>query len=627
MESLVYTPTYELFLVLEPLRRNFRNLCEAVEQLTETDAPDLLGADIYYRATTDVALLGLRFDERSLTYKELTWVLDYAAGAGIPVLDPSKLGETDRRQFYRSYLASYQTRLEDLPGATEALYELGRRLRLVKNTRARTHGEGPKQIPSRKQRRMATKEMFGAPASQPLRTPSAIASAPQPSGDAPLRASIPSGVSPRGKLGPSHHSTDQRQDYSLVEQAALAQGAAAQRAATVRTPLADDDRTARDLHPLHVVDEETHKVARGKGKKRRRRGETLPETPAARRPASQPNPQQAASNGVPDQEHGADGSGPVHEPDIEVRYRRGGQWTMARLRSLSSKGAYLVTGALPRLGDTVSLAFAYNNAGVTVEAKVYHITSVRDANETGSTGFAVRFPYQASPERDKLIDILKKALANGVRIKPPPSRETVRFPVFWPIRVGASTGGVQVDALDVSVGGMFFTTELSLASDDIPFRFPLDNGDSAIHGRARIVRRIDTRTAHRRAMLPGYGVSIVDIDGSARRRYTNFVTRVQRRSQRRVFVGAGDERVRELMNGLASVGYEVTGACEPSVLNDSNQLGGATVDIAVIDASLGNQTMNEFRRIFLERNVQCVSVHGDSAPITRASIDRFLAIS
>jgi len=627
----VYTPTYELFLILEPLRRGFRRLCKAVESLATDDAPGLLGTDIYYRATTDVALLALRFDERALTYKQLTWVLDYAAGAAIPVLDPAKLSETDRRQFYRSYLTSYKTKIEDLSGPVAALYELGRRLRLVNNTRARTHGEGPKPIPGKRQPRMLTKELFGAPASQPQPAPSAQPSASLPSGDVPVRASIPGGISPRGKLGPSHRSPDERLDYSLVEQAALAKRASAQRAATVRTPLTDDDRTARDIPPLHVVDEVTQKLARGKDK-RRRRDETLPASPKARRPASEPGATPTAeveeSTDVPIHvDSGADGSGPIHEAAIEVRYRRGGQWALARLRSLSVKGAYLVTGALPRLGDKVTLAFAYGDDGVTLQAKVYHITSVRDAAETGSAGFAVRFSHQASPERSDLIEILKRALADGLRIKPPPARVAVRFPVCWPVRVGSSRGGIKVDVLDVSAGGMFFTTKRNVATDELMFRLPLDNGDSPIHGRVKVVRKVDPETAQRRAMLPGYGVSIVELDGTSRRRYANFVDRVQRRSQSRLFVGAGHDRVRDIMSGLSSVGYEVVGACDPCVLKKSTELSGASVDMAVIDASLGNQHVKQFRQAFAERNVRTLFIGGEPPDKARADVDRLLEIA
>src|SRR5688572_14218730 len=123
-EPPVFTPAYELFFVLEPVRSSFHDMVRALTPLSDADAPTILGVDIYYRKGTDVALLAVRFDERKLSKERLEWVLDLAKGAGMPVLDPVRLSDDDRRAFYGSYLEGYEVRLEDFAGVQSALFEL-----------------------------------------------------------------------------------------------------------------------------------------------------------------------------------------------------------------------------------------------------------------------------------------------------------------------------------------------------------------------------------------------------------------------------------------------------------------------------------------------------------------------
>ena len=95
-------PLCELFVVLEPFRAGFADFVRALEPLNEAAAegPFLQSADVYYRADTDVALLAIRFDERSTTPQKLRWLGSVASRADLPVLDPARLGITDRRAFY-----------------------------------------------------------------------------------------------------------------------------------------------------------------------------------------------------------------------------------------------------------------------------------------------------------------------------------------------------------------------------------------------------------------------------------------------------------------------------------------------------------------------------------------------
>ncbi|HEU5056449.1 MAG TPA: PilZ domain-containing protein [Kofleriaceae bacterium] len=139
-------PLCELFVVLEPFRAGFAEFVRALEPLNEAAAegPFLQSADVYYRADTDVALLAIRFDERSTTPQKLRWLGSVASRADLPVLDPGRLGVTDRRAFYDEYLPTYRIKVEGTTdGPREALEELARLLALP---------DAPVSRPSRPQR-------------------------------------------------------------------------------------------------------------------------------------------------------------------------------------------------------------------------------------------------------------------------------------------------------------------------------------------------------------------------------------------------------------------------------------------------------------------------------------------
>lgn len=139
-------PLCELFVVLEPFRVGFVDFVRALEPLSEAAAegPFLQSADVYYRADTDVALLAIRFDERSTNPQKLRWLGSVASRADLPVLDPARLGITDRRAFYEEYLPTYRIKVEGTTdGPREALEELARLLALP---------DAPVARPSRPQR-------------------------------------------------------------------------------------------------------------------------------------------------------------------------------------------------------------------------------------------------------------------------------------------------------------------------------------------------------------------------------------------------------------------------------------------------------------------------------------------
>jgi hypothetical protein len=318
-----------------------------------------------------------------------------------------------------------------------------------------------------------------------------------------------------------------------------------------------------------------------------------------------------------------------HPSVIDVRFLRGGQWMPARLRSLSLKGAYLVTGAPPRLGDAVHVAFGFADVGALVRGTVHHVTTAEDARTTGASGFAVRFPTYASPSREQLVEVLTRARAAGVTIKPPPPRRAVRFPVHWPVRFGGHGDTFRAEALDVSLDGMFITTPRHLGDDDLAFRMPLDVGDAMIAGRAHVVRELASDEAGPRGLRSGYGLRISEISDVDHQHWGEFLDRVRRRTERRIVVGAAADRIDELVEGLTSAGYVVTAGSDPGVLVRLADLDPRPPDAAVVDGSLTSTGLRAswLEQLFASRRVPCITTQGEPPDRTRSAVDRLLSIA
>jgi hypothetical protein len=569
MEAIVHQPIYELFFVLEPLTVRARDLMIALRPLAEPTAPEVRGVDVYYRAASDVALLAIRYDERTLTRERLSWIVDLASGSGIPLLDPARMAEPDRRTFYRTYLASYEIHVEEAPGVFEALVTLAERTGL----------SGLVDVP----RFPSPTDLVVEPDSSTPPSPSSESSPSPPS------PPLSSARGPLGKLSPRHQTLEIRGALPLHEQARMARSRALGTTGAGRDSNAD---------PVSETDAEPR---------------TEPVRPGAYEAlrAAEPSPVMRAAQ--------------VH---IDVRFLRGGQWTPARLRALSVKGAYLVTGAPPRLGDSVHVALGFQNHGALIRGTVYHVTSAADAMSTGSAGFAVRFPSYASPGRTQLVELLTHARAAGVTIKPPPPRAAVRFPVCWPVQLSTAQGGFQADAMDVSNNGLFVATGRSLhAGDELTFGVPLDDGDSPMTGIARVVRRLSEAEAGPRGLLAGYGLAILDMAEPDRRQWAGFLDRVRRRTEKRVLVGASPTRLEELTAGLTAAGYTVTAGSDPGVLVRLADLEPRPPDAAVIDISLSTMGPgNWLEHVFTARQVPCVTVRGDGRR-TRCVVDRLLQVA
>ena len=275
------------------------------------------------------------------------------------------------------------------------------------------------------------------------------------------------------------------------------------------------------------------------------------------------------------------------------------------------------------------VALGFRGLGAMVRGTVHHVTTVDDAAATGSSGFAVHFARYDSPSRRQLVELLRHARTCGVVITPPPSRASVRFPVHWPLRLGTTRGGFGADALDVSEGGLFVSTDRVIDACDVVFRLPLDDESRAIHGRADIARKISDEIATSRGLRRGYGLRIVELSTRDDHQYRKFLGRVRRRTEKRVIVGARADRLDDLVDGLQSVGYSVTGGSDAGVLVRLADFEPRPPDAAVIDASLSGSGMQGdwLQQVFSTRHVPCVSTDGESPERTRAVVDRLLRVA
>lgn len=598
MEPQSYTPTYELFLVVERVRHCLADVVRSLAPIDRGALPEPLGSDIYYRRQTDVALLGLRFDERRIDHATLELLEQIAIGAGLPVLDPTRLAERDRRRFYASYLNSYEVQIENQPTAAWALAELGRQLGVT--------------VPRPPRRRSGPTARLTPP--EPMRLNPGDTEVPIFTGS----PNTPTANTMADQLPPLPDRLRGRRLGSDPEPNVPAH----QRLVTENDGGSEID-TALDQPGSGPVTRVEAAEALARMRPRRKRSSTTPATPLAK---SESGRREAGghTSAVPT---------PIVEPTddapaIDVRYLRGTEWLPARLRSLSMKGGYLVTGALPRSGDMVHIALGFRGTGAMIQGEVYHVTPVEDAPQAGACGFAVKFPKHDSTGRRQLITLLKHARDVGVTIKPPPSRTAVRFHVRWPIRVSTPRSGVEAAALDVSESGMFVRTTRELPSEAMLFRMPLDTDDTAVRGRARAVRRVNQQMALERGLQTGYGLLIEELSDVDKRRWQSFLERVRRRSEKRLLVGGSLGRVRALGDALLACGYAVQGASDAATLLNTLRSASRPPDAILLDPTL-SASRSEFRQIeaaLSTLSVPRVATDRELPSRARMSVDHLLQV-
>jgi hypothetical protein len=350
--------------------------------------------------------------------------------------------------------------------------------------------------------------------------------------------------------------------------------------------------------------------------------------PVAAAPTTPPPPTPTISTSFDTEPYLPTASRPAAPDMIYARYLRSGRWVPIRIGQLSLRGAALLAGALPRVHDHVDVALSFANLRALVRGTVGKVSTVHEAASTGAATFSVAFELDDASRR-QLTALLTAARAARVTIKPPPPRSTRRFPVEWPIQMGTMRGAVRGDVLDISLGGMFIRPHAPLVLDTtVNFSSVLEDGGSPIVGRARVVRQITEIEARTCGLSAGYGLRLVDMGDTDHERWRNFLARVEKRSDRRILIGASPVRLSELQAGLAAAGYAVTGGTDPGALVQLASGGTRPVDAAVVDAGwLGNGTSATWvETLFSARGVPCLTLHGD-ARRARAAIDKLLLIN
>jgi hypothetical protein len=273
------------------------------------------------------------------------------------------------------------------------------------------------------------------------------------------------------------------------------------------------------------------------------------------------------------------------ERRVEVRVRRGDAWALGRARSLTREGIYVYSGCALRVGEKVELELSSDDARVTTPAEVVHVTSDDPALTVGGAGFGARF--LTGPEAQKGLEALvASGRAGGLgTLRAAPARCEARYPLRWPVAVTTRAGRAELAALDVSRRGMFVATDAVLDAAGVELSLPCDASGRPIVARARVARAQAGAAARARGAAPGYGLELHDFHDGDRERFHDFVRRVGQRAGRQVVVGAGAERVGELVAQLAGSGYVAAGVTDAALL--VHRVARARPDLVLLDPSLG----------------------------------------
>jgi PilZ domain len=117
----------EVFLCFPLASQRLEELCGA-RLAVDGAAARVMGVDLYYRASTDVALVGVRLDAQTVTPALRMRLADETEEIGGAILEPGGLEKDDRDKFYRNYLKEYPMRIADFPTVGDAFRLLARNL-------------------------------------------------------------------------------------------------------------------------------------------------------------------------------------------------------------------------------------------------------------------------------------------------------------------------------------------------------------------------------------------------------------------------------------------------------------------------------------------------------------------
>lgn len=577
-----YPPLIEAFLIIEQPRQRLSHWISTLAALDSDEAPPLATVTAYWDPATDHALLGLRYDELALGPAGLDYVVALALLAEIGMIQPAELAIGDRRRFLADRLSRCTLQVSGERNVINAITELARRIREIKKTsvvselpdnpskamRPRTGSdENPVMLVNAKGTRDIDRDaIIRSQNVQPISRP-----------DDSTRLPSPNVI--------SRH----------------------QRAATVEVAPSELQQMVRSAMAATVT----------------------PSAPVMVTTAGE------SSNSIPRQPRGTKAdqflptaNGPTPPGIIYARYLRSGRWVPVRIGALSLKGAALMAGALPRMQDNVDIALTFGDYRALVRGPVSKVSSVQEAQLSGAATFSITFELDDASRR-QLTTLLTAARDAKVVIKPPPPRSNRRFPVEWPVCLGSNRGAMRANALDVSREGMFVRPQNPLTLDtEMNFSAVLDDGASPISGRARCVRHVTEADARACGLVPGWGLKIVEMVDDDRARWNEFLTRVEKRSDKRVLIGASPARLAELQAGLAAAGYAVTGGTDAGALVQLASAESRPVDAAMIDGGwlTPGTPVQWVESLFAARSVPCVTIHGADGRRARATIDKLLSV-
>lgn len=321
---------------------------------------------------------------------------------------------------------------------------------------------------------------------------------------------------------------------------------------------------------------------------------------------------------------------PLAQPKpVEVRFRRGDGWQLARLRSMTREAISIATCTPPRRGDLVDLEIIGAGHKLELRSTVVGIATGDAASALGTSGFGARFLIASEMDRRTLEAILRAVGPDKLRaLDPPPRRRAARYPVHWPVQIRGAQGRISRDALDVSRHGLFVSCgDDCQAEGAVHMTIPIDDHGTPVLATGRVARAIPDDLARRRGLERGIGIEITAISARDDQRFGAFVARVGRRAEREVVVGATPARVNELTTALSAAGYCASGVSDAQSLVHRTATATRLPDLVLIDSSLTREDsrgVQAARRALAVRVVALMSIDGDSPEATREIVDGML---
>ncbi|MBA3394612.1 MAG: PilZ domain-containing protein [Deltaproteobacteria bacterium] len=604
MHPRLFPPLIEAYLIIDQPRQRLSHWTKSIAPLDDHRAPALSSVTAYYDPTTDQALLGLRYDEVATGADGLAFVVEIALLAELGMIQPAELGTTDRRRVLDDRLARCTLQVADQRSVVGALTDLVRKVREHRQVKpapiAAMRGSGPR----------------AAPAARASLTPRGTE-------DDPVLL-----VQPKS----TRDDLEQAADTRVVTPPAPPPTPWVHRAQTVQA----DPTELQQLAAEAVARDSGRDSGRDAGRDAASeavtgdgvvmRADSGPSSPmsspsSASLRIARPRSQSGTERYLPT------ANGPTPPGIIHARYLRSGRWVPIRIGALSLKGAALMAGALPRLHDHVDIALSFGDQRALVRGPVSKVATMQEAALSGAATFSMHFDLDDASRR-QLTSLLTAARAANVTIKPPPPRVSRRYPVEWPVHLNTTRGPVRADALDVSLDGMFVRPKNPLVPEThVTFSTLIDDGAGPVSGRAKIVRTITEVEARACGLAVGYGLHIYEMGDDDRVRWESFIRRVEKRSEKRVLIGAAPARLAELQAALAAAGYAVTGGTDAGALVQLASTEARPVDAAMIDYGwlTPGTPVQWVESLFAARNVPCATIHGD-ARRARMMIDKILSV-